>query len=276
MKKLVFRLLSWGLEWWVVIQPQAVGQLLMGWFTIPRTAKAFTFPEGFLKAVEQSFWELKNGQQVAVYDWGGEGPKVLLLHGWESNASRWQTLGGKLLKEGFAPVAIDGPAHGRSSGQKFTVLEYSRWVTEVVQLIKPLAVVGHSAGGMAILVAGEELSAAVPKAVIKGTPAGLESLFDYFRRLVRLGDRSFQTFEGEFEREFGKPYRAFSALDYMQHGMPKGLILHDRGDEVIPEKEAISIAEQWKNAQIEWTQGLGHSQKSPEVDQRIIQFLKEE
>jgi hypothetical protein len=45
---------------------------------------------------------------------------------------------------------------------------------------------------------------------------------------------------------------------------------------VIPEKEAISIAEQWKNAQIEWTQGLGHSQKSPEVDQRIIQFLKEE
>ena len=275
MKKLVFRLLSWGLEWWVVIQPQAVGQLLMGWFTIPRTEKAFAFPEGFQKAVERSTIALEGEEEVAFYDWGGSGQKVLLLHGWESNASRWQGLAMQLMKEGYAPVAIDGPAHGRSSGQKFTVLEYSRWLESVVEVLQPYAVVGHSAGGMAILVAGEHLSTAVQKAVIKGTPAGLESLFHYFRRLVRLGDRSFQIFEQEFEREFGKSYRAFSALDYMQKGMPRGLILHDRGDEVIPEQEANAIAEQWENAELEWTEGLGHSQKSPVVYQRIIQFLKE-
>lgn len=257
------------------VQPQSVGRLLMGWFTIPRTEKAFAFPEGFQRAVRRTSIELDNGEEVAFYDWGGEGRKVLLLHGWESNASRWQSLGSELLKEGYAPVAIDGPAHGRSSGRKFTVLEYSRWLETVIQRVQPYAVVGHSAGGMAILVAGQRLSTAVQKAVIKGTPAGLESLFHYFRRLVRLGDRSFQIFEQEFEREFGKSYRAFSALDYMQHGMPKGLILHDRGDEVIPEREAIAIAEQWENAELEWTEGLGHSQKSPVVYQRIIQFLKE-
>lgn len=272
----MFRIFSGVLEVWVRVEPAAVGRLLMRWFTIPRTDKAFTFPEGFQNAIRQGGFTLKDGHQVAFYDWGGQGPKILLLHGWESNAARWQDLANRLLAEGYAPLAIDAPAHGKSAGEKFTVLEYGRWLEELVPLIEPYAIVGHSAGGMAILVASEAIRKSVKKAVLKATPAGLESLFDYFRRLVHLGKYSFESFELAFEGEFGKSYRAFSALDYIGGVMPKGLILHDIGDEVIPEKEAKAIAEQWENSELEWTEGLGHSQKSPVVYQRIIQFLKEE
>ena len=275
LKKIMFRAFSWGLEFWVRIRPEQVGRLLMGWFTVPRTAKAFSFPEGFQNDFRQGDFTLNDGHQVAFYDWGGQGPKILLLHGWESNASRWHDLAIQLVKEGYAPIAIDAPAHGKSTGEKFTVLEYGRWLEELVPQVEPFAVVGHSAGGMAILVASKTISKSAKKAVVKATPAGLESLFDYFRRLVHLGAHSFQSFELAFEGEFGKPYRDFTALDYIKGEMPSGLILHDQLDEVIPEEEARLIAQNWKNADLVWTRGLGHSQKSPEIYQRIIDFLKE-
>jgi pimeloyl-ACP methyl ester carboxylesterase len=42
-----------------------------------------------------------------------------LVHGWESNASRWENLLPYLKKSG-STIAIDGPAHGLSSGKEFT------------------------------------------------------------------------------------------------------------------------------------------------------------
>jgi pimeloyl-ACP methyl ester carboxylesterase len=44
-----------------------------------------------------------------------------LVHGWESNASRWGNLLPYLKKSGSTIIAIDGPAHGLSSGKEFSI-----------------------------------------------------------------------------------------------------------------------------------------------------------
>jgi pimeloyl-ACP methyl ester carboxylesterase len=44
-----------------------------------------------------------------------------LVHGWESNASRWENLLPYLKKSGSTIIAIDGPAHGLSSGKEFSI-----------------------------------------------------------------------------------------------------------------------------------------------------------
>ena len=52
------------------------------------------------------------GRTLATYTWG-EGPAVLLAHGWGSRASHMALIARGLARNGFRAVAFDAPAHGR-------------------------------------------------------------------------------------------------------------------------------------------------------------------
>lgn len=52
------------------------------------------------------------GAPVTTYAWG-EGPAVLLVHGWSSHTGCMAGFVDPLLERGFRVVAFDAPAHGR-------------------------------------------------------------------------------------------------------------------------------------------------------------------
>ena len=262
------------LEWIAFFNKKWAGKILMNWFTIPRTPKAFNFSESFDIDVIRNDLITSIGSVMATYRWPGNGVVVLLLHGWESNASRWYPLAQLLIENGFVPVAIDAPAHGRSQEKTFNVLKYSEYIKTAVDFYNPKAIIGHSAGGMATVVGMKHWNGMIKAGVILATPAGLDSLFSYFKNKIGLGNRAFTSFENMFVKEFGKAAQEFNVVDYFPDYLPNGLIIHDVNDEVIPLEEAETISKHWNNAQLLVTEGLGHSIKSSEIDQKIVNFLK--
>ncbi|HEY9016389.1 MAG TPA: hypothetical protein VIM84_15150, partial [Gemmatimonadales bacterium] len=50
---------------------------------------------------------------LAVWSWG-QGPRVILSHGWGSRAGRLSALAAALVANGFSVTVFDAPAHGAS------------------------------------------------------------------------------------------------------------------------------------------------------------------
>jgi pimeloyl-[acyl-carrier protein] methyl ester esterase len=91
----------------------------------------------------------------------GEGPPLILLHGWGLNLRVWDSLMPQLT-EHFRVVAIDLPGHGRSGwpGRAQTLIEHAQLVSSTYQLLaskdatlstQGVNVLGWSFGGQVAL-----------------------------------------------------------------------------------------------------------------------------
>lgn len=69
-----------------------------------------------LRAADRSTVDV-GGTPVTSYTWG-EGPAVLLVHGWSSHAAYMTGFVDPLVEQGFRVVAFDAPAHGRTPGDR--------------------------------------------------------------------------------------------------------------------------------------------------------------
>jgi pimeloyl-ACP methyl ester carboxylesterase len=75
----------------------------------------------------------------------GEGPAVLLVHGWRDSARLWDPVMAALKATGRAFVVVDLPAHGFSGGTRCMVAEVADTVLAVAQQLGPIdAAVAHS------------------------------------------------------------------------------------------------------------------------------------
>src|SRR4051812_35861522 len=83
-------------------------------FSQPRKGKLKkeAMPKTLMYAHKETFEY--NGESFQTYIWNGDKDIILLIHGWESNASRWKKLLGHLQPLEHTIIAIDGPAHGLS------------------------------------------------------------------------------------------------------------------------------------------------------------------
>ncbi len=83
---------------------------------------------------------------LSVLRWG-EGPAVLLLHGWAGRPTQFAHLIEQLVGAGYSVYALDAPAHGRSPGREANVVLFAHALLEAAGELPPLrAVVGHSLG----------------------------------------------------------------------------------------------------------------------------------
>jgi pyruvate dehydrogenase E2 component (dihydrolipoamide acetyltransferase) len=103
------------------------------------------------------FVEVPGGRlHCRVWD-GGEGPPVLLVHGFGGDVPSWAGLGFLLRRAGRSVVAVDLPGHGRSDAPGDTPEELaSALATAMAALgLDRTHVVGHSLGGaLAVMLAG--------------------------------------------------------------------------------------------------------------------------
>src|SRR5262249_42394032 len=75
----------------------------------------------------------------------GQGPAVLLVHGWRDSARLWDPLMAALSARGQAFVALDLPGHGFSEGERCLTNEVPAAVAAVATAIGPIdAPVAHS------------------------------------------------------------------------------------------------------------------------------------
>ncbi|MEV2216151.1 alpha/beta fold hydrolase [Streptomyces sp. NPDC050997] len=85
-----------------------------------------------------------------VHDYGGDGPQLVLLHGYGRSLADWDA-SAALLAAGHRVLAVDLPGHGRSPGvSPWTIPAAVRHIADTLDAhgVPEAVVVGHSLGGL--------------------------------------------------------------------------------------------------------------------------------
>jgi len=282
MQKLLTLLISKSLGLYInilsYIYPKKASWLAYKFFSHPRDGRLIkeSLPD-ILKEAEAEMIT-HNDFLFQMYTWKGNDTKVLLMHGWESNASRWEQLIGYLKKSGCTIIAVDAPAHGLSSGAEFNIPQYAEFVDVVAQKVKPNYLIGHSLGGAtAIFFQSHYPNDYIQKMVVLGAPCDLATILKNYVGMLSLNSNVFQLLEKHFFEHFRIKTHEFSGSIFVSNiKKVKGLIAHDLHDTVVSFKEAKKIAAAWPEAKFITTNGLGHSLHGDALYNSIYSFLFEE
>ncbi len=216
------------------------------------------------------------GQRFKSYVWKGNETIILLVHGWESNGLRWQKLLPYLQETGSTIIAIDGPAHGLSSGNTFDIPKYAAFINIVAKKYNPNYLIGHSLGGKTCLFYQYfHKNPSVKKIVTLGAPSDFKIILDNYVNLLSLNSRIVRGIELNYRKIFRSSLSFFSASYFASKIDCKGLIIHDIQDSTVKLEEAIKINNAWKNSVFIETKGFGHSLHDDDLYKKVIQFLFE-
>jgi pimeloyl-ACP methyl ester carboxylesterase len=200
-----------------------------------------------------------NNRMIQCWQWG-DGPVVILAHGWNGRGIQFQPFIEALLDANYSVITFDAPGHGDSEGHYSNYFEFSdalRALWHAIDHTNVQAIIGHSLGAGALL--------------------NFMSKEKYYKKAVliapalRLRELLFQTFE-----DHHIPKRVYLNLVQnleMVHGYSifndnpaqlikqiknNVLIFHDRNDKAVPYEHTKCAAERIALITLETTIGLGH------------------
>lgn len=258
-----------------LISPKYASKKAINLFASPRKG---SYTEKHRRVTDSAFFEelSYNNQDIATYRWPGKNKTVLLAHGWESNSARWDYILEDLKAQNYNIIALDAPAHGRSSGKQFNAILYSEFINVAAKKFQPDVLIGHSVGGMASVFSmhHEDLSH-VKKLILLGAPAHFTGVFSRYKKMMGYNQRISKGLDRIVLEYFGKPVDYFSAADFTKSIEAKGLIIHDKKDRIIPFEDAKLIANRYENSELIATSGFGHSLKDVSLTPKIIGFIND-
>jgi alpha-beta hydrolase superfamily lysophospholipase len=104
--------------------------------------------------------EIEGGQTpIQLYRWDQPSPRyvAVIVHGYGEHAGRYEHVAAELGGNGAVVYAADYPGHGRSDGERALIADVDDLVADTEQVVNhargehpelPLALIGHSLGGM--------------------------------------------------------------------------------------------------------------------------------
>jgi pimeloyl-ACP methyl ester carboxylesterase len=228
-----------------------------------------------------------NGME-ASHACGGEGPSVLLLHGWGSHAGLMWPLAERLLKLGYRVYVPDLPGFGQTPppATTWTIYDYAAFVVAYLDAVgvERTHLIGHSFGGRLGLVLGAESPERLVKMVLidsagvkppssgsanarlrvyKGVrdalaQVGLKGLSDRLRGWYndRYGSADFKN-AGPLRETFVKVVNE-DLLPYAARVRPPTLLLWGEADEDTPVWMAKQLEAQIPDAGLHTFPGAGH------------------
>ena len=215
-------------------------------------------------------------QDIAVWVWG-DGPVVVLTHGWGSRAGRFSTLAQALVDSGFRVVLFDAPAHGASMGSQASLPQFSRALRVVGDTMGPVhGLIGHSLGGAAVLLAMRN-GLHARRAVLLAPPADVVLFSNAFAKHLHLPLRAHAAMRRSLESRLQIRWEELHIPTLARAMTASALIIHDRDDPDVPYAHGEEIAAAWPGAELVTTSGLGHRAvlRDPDVIQRTVRFLSD-
>ena len=274
---LKLRLLKAAIAGASIIAPQAVAQYGFNLFITPKRRPISEKQRRFLETGEQ-FTIPYQSQQLVAYRWG-QGPIVLLVHGWQANAATMQYFVNPLVEAGYQVVAMDGPAHGASPGTQLHLLQYGDAVLSAINALGGVhAIIAHSVGGASVAtMLGTHLHFRIDKVVLVGAVDKLTSMLDRYAEGFGLSAGVRHAMDTVIESRLGHPPQFYSNPDLLADFPRPVLVVHDRNDDIVPFAAAEAITNNVKSSRLLATNGLGHRRilRDEDTIHQIVEFIRE-
>lgn len=207
----------------------------------------------------------------------GDGPLILMLHGWCSNAARWRVYVNELVNSGYKVMVVDAPGHGTAKGRFLSVFLYAKGIKAILATeTKWHTVITHSiAGIIAIAAIGNSDKKHHPtKYIMMNTFANATNILEKISSCLGISEKVVKGSKDMMSKYLDFPLKGFNIHKQYNIMNVKGLLIYDTKDKVVPQKEAAHIINHTKSLQVLKTEGLGHNLKSDFVVKEVVNFVK--
>ena len=252
-------------------RPAETAKLAQLLWSLPRRSERPGRENAWLRSGTQR--QVPSGMgHLQAWEWG-EGPTILLVHGWDGRGSQLGAFIKPLVESGHRVVTFDSRGHGDSFGNRASLVSFADAITALVRHYGPLAgIVAHSFGAAATLYALRS-GLNVPRLVFVG-PVNAAHGADRFARFLQISEECAEIFKENVLAKMGDSFEILPPYSLSQQ--PELLIYHDEDDLFVPISDGEEIAARWDNAQFIRTRGLGHHRilRDPSIIDACIQFFK--
>jgi pimeloyl-ACP methyl ester carboxylesterase len=205
----------------------------------------------------------------------GEGPAILLAHGWADDHMLWKPLIQALAERGRAIVALDLPGHGNSGGVESGVRSSADAILAAARALGPIeAVVGHSLGGLAATLAVKD-GLGASKAAIVSAVCHRRPRLERFARARGYEPDITDAIRILHEARHGAEDLDASIPSLAVHLAIPALFIHSHGDELVTVETAMEMQRLWRGSEFFAVEAPNHRQtaRDPAVIARILRFL---
>ena len=223
-----------------------------------------------------SYTQLQHGARtIPVYSWG-QGPVILGVHGWAGAGIQFGAWVNPLVEAGYRVVLFDAPAHGRAQGESTNLFEMAEVVARVAASVGRVhGVLAHSIGCIA---AARAIADGLKPdyLVMLAPPVSLTAVMDNLGRQLGLSQNVLAVHLQLMEERFGKSVWEQLDLEVLSRTLTqRGLTVIDDDDTSISPDESERVFNNWENANVLRTRGLGHHRLlwSPMVVDTVLRDL---
>ena len=210
-----------------------------------QSARAFTF--------------MSEGSVLQAYQWG-EGPAVLLVHGWAGRGIQFYRYVSKLVSRGYTVVTFDHAAHGQSQGRTANYFLFSNAVYDLWEQVPDLniqAVVAHSLGASAVINClwrtGKK-----PVTVFIAPALHLVEMLDQTFARYGLPNEIFTALIDEIGARTNHTFSKENPIDLLKTLTHDIMIIHDTDDRAVAYEDSWNAGLVQNNISLFPTKGLGH------------------
>jgi pimeloyl-ACP methyl ester carboxylesterase len=258
-----------------VLSPSLAAQLAVALASRPQKFKRPQREMDQLAHAKKLHYRGSRGTDNVAWSWG-EGPVVIISHGWSSRGSQMASLAMEVAEAGFQAVAIDFTAHGDSAGK---LVHFDDLAKDLValssQFDEVFALVGHSAGGV-MSMAAREFGFKAQRYAVLGAPVAPYPALEAIRKLLKARDAVIEKCKQVFAGHIGVTWEELERGRAFYHGDGPLLLVYDTDDQEVSVEQGKKIQGFWKDSRLVITEGLGHRKLmwDPEVTQEVVTFLK--
>lgn len=229
------------------------------------------------RAGERDVLRTATGSRIAgmqLWSWG-EGPTVLLVHGWNGRSTQLGGFVEPLVERGYRVVAFDSLGHGDSDGKQSSLPEFANCIRQVVdELGGVYGIIAHSLGGAATTFA-LAYGMQAERLVFVSPPADPREFLKIFGAAIGINEDVRLRVKQRVERRLGVPMEEMQAFELAPAMQLPLLVIHDEDDKEVPVEVGRGVAAAWPRAELVVTQGLGHQRilRDSEVAEVAVHFI---
>jgi pimeloyl-ACP methyl ester carboxylesterase len=216
------------------------------------------------------------GMRNVAYSWGN-GPLLVLIHGWGGQAAQMAPLALQLANSGFRCVAVDITGHGASRGSHSSWADFFKDIQLLNDVLgdEVFAYIGHSAGGLSAMAGSRLGSFKAQKYICISAPS-----FPYpplFQIKKKLQPPSFiiEDYKSFLAEQFSTKWVELEAGNSFSGDGQNLLLFYDEKDRLVPKTEGEKIKSLCPKATLKITNSYSHSSiiDAPELVAAIKEFL---